>query len=125
MTNTLKNNIGLALLRILTSGMLLTHGIPKFQKMLAGDFEFIDPIGIGASPTLFLAIIAEFICPILIIIGFKTRWVALPPAIAMFVAIVFYHSADPFAVKELALLYLVIFITIMFLGPGRYSIDKK
>ncbi|MEP3210140.1 MAG: DoxX family protein [Maribacter sp.] len=125
MTSTLKNELGLALLRILPSAFLLTHGIPKFQKMIGGNFEFGDPLGIGAAPTLFLAVIAEFVCPILIILGFKTRWAAVFPAITMLVAAAIAHAADPFGKKEKALLFLVIFVAIILLGPGKYSVDRK
>jgi len=125
MQNTALSHIGLALLRIAPSIMMLTHGIPKFQKIISGNLEFGDPIGIGAAPSLFLAVIAEFICPILIIIGFKTRWMAVPPAITMAVAAFVHHAADDFGTKEKAFLFLVIFVVIIMLGPGRYSIDRK
>ena len=125
MTKKLKSDIGLAVLRILPSAFLLSHGIPKLQKLLNGDFEFADPIGIGATPSLFLAVIGEVICPILVIIGYKTRWATLPILILMAVAAFIVHGSDPFGRKELALLYLVCFAVIMLLGPGRYSIDKK
>ncbi len=125
MRNSLLKDIGLALLRVLPSIMMLTHGLPKFQKLVSGNFEFGDPIGIGAAPSLFLAIIGEMICPILLIVGFKTRWAAIPSAITMLVASIFVHGDDPFGTKEKALLYLVIFVAIIFLGPGKYSIDRK
>lgn len=125
MTKKLKSDIGLAVLRILPSAFLLSHGIPKLQKLLNGDFEFADPIGIGATPSLFLAVIGEVICPVLVIIGYKTRWATLPILIVMVVAAFIVHASDPFGRKELALLYLVCFAVIMLLGPGRYSIDKK
>ncbi len=125
MANSLKTNLGLGLLRIGGSALLLTHGVPKFQKLISGDFEFADPLGIGATPSLFLIVLAEFLCPILVIIGFKTRWAAVPPAMAMLVAALIHHSADPIGTKEKALLFLLVFVSIMFLGPGRYSIDKR
>jgi putative oxidoreductase len=125
MKNSLQNNLGLAFLRISASALMLTHGIPKFQKLLSGDLEFGDPLGLGGAPSLFLAIIGEFICPILVIIGFKTRWAAVPTAITMAVAAFIVHGADPFGVKEKALLFLTLFVTIILLGPGKYSIDKK
>ncbi|MFD2585489.1 DoxX family protein [Croceitalea marina] len=126
MKNAALTPIGLVLLRIVPSAfMLFAHGLPKFQKLIAGDFEFPDPLGIGASPSLFLTVIGEFIAPILIIVGYKTRIATLPAAATMFVAAFVVHGADPFGKKELALLYLTFFIVIAMLGPGKYSLDKK
>ncbi len=125
MKNTLLKDIGLAFFRIAISAMMLTHGLPKFQKLISGDFEFADPFGIGAAPSLFLAVIGEFICPILIIIGFKSRLAAIPAAITMAVAAFITHGADDFSTKEKALFYLVAFITISLVGPGKFGIDKK
>ncbi|WP_422080042.1 DoxX family protein [Ulvibacterium sp.] len=125
MKNTIFKDLGLALLRIGASALLLTHGFPKFQKLISGNFEFGDPIGIGATPTLFLAVLAEFVCPILIILGYKTRWAAVFPAVTMVVAAFIVHAQDAMDVKEKALLFLVAFVSISLLGPGKYSIDKK
>ncbi len=125
MQSKIVRDLGLAMLRIAPSVMLLTHGLPKFQKIINGNLEFGDPLGIGPAPSLFLAVIGEFICPILIIIGFKTRWMAVPSAITMAVAAFVHHAADNFGTKEKAFLYLVFFIVIILLGPGRYSADRN
>lgn len=125
MKNPLIKDIGLAFFRIAVSAMMLTHGLPKFQKLISGNFEFGDPIGIGATPSLFLAVIGEFICPILIILGFKTRLMAIPTAITMAVAAFIVHGGDDFGTKEKALFYLVAFVTIILVGPGKFSVDKK
>jgi len=125
MKNIASTHLGLAILRILPNAFMLTHGFPKFQKLISGNTEFGDPLGIGPAPTLFLAVVAEFICPILMIIGFKTKWATIPSALTMAVAAFVVHGADPFNVKEKALLFLVIFIAIFLLGPGKYSLDRK
>jgi putative oxidoreductase len=126
MKSSLQNNLGLAILRIGGAGLLLTHGIPKLQRLFAeGPIEFSDPIGIGAIPSLFLVVFAEFLCAILVLIGFKTRWASIPILINMLVAALIQHAGDPFGSKEKSLLFLVIFVTILFLGPGAYSVDKK
>ncbi|MEM0931631.1 MAG: DoxX family protein [Bacteroidota bacterium] len=125
MKNNLLVHLGLAILRILPSGFMLTHGIPKFQNLISGNTEFPNPLGIGSAPTLFLTVIGEMICPILLIIGLKTRWAAVPAAITMAVAAFVVHGGDPFAKKELALLYFTCFVVVFLLGPGKYSIDKK
>lgn len=125
MKNFTLTHLGLAFLRIVPSAFMLTHGIPKFQKLIAGNIEFANPIGIGAAPSLFLTVVGEFLCPILLIIGFKTRWAAVPAALTMFVAAFIVHGADPFGKKELALLYFVCFTAVFLLGPGKFSIDRK
>tara|TARA_R110001592_G_scaffold339525_3_gene627299 strand:+ start:324 stop:701 length:378 start_codon:yes stop_codon:yes gene_type:complete len=125
MKSPLLKDIGLAFFRIAISAMMLTHGLTKFQKLISGNFEFGNPIGIGATPSLFLAVIGEFICPILIIIGFKTRLSAIPSAITMAVAVFITHGADDFGTKEKALLFLVSFITIILVGPGKFGVDRK
>lgn len=125
MKNNLMVHIGLAILRIVPSAFMLSHGYPKLQNLINGNTEFPNPLGIGAAPSLFLTVIGEFLCPLLIIIGFKTRWAAIPAAITMAVAGLIFHDADPFGKKELALIYFVIFIVIFLLGPGKYSVDRK
>ncbi|HDZ04807.1 hypothetical protein LCGC14_0198140 [marine sediment metagenome] len=125
MKNTILKDIGLAFFRIAVSAMMLTHGLPKFQKLISGDFQFADPIGIGETPSLFLAVIGEFVCPILVIIGFKTRLSAIPTAITMAIAAFLIHGADDFGTKEKAVFYLVSFVTISLLGPGKFGVDRK
>ena len=61
----------------------------------------------------------------LFVIGFKTRLSAIPTAIAMGVAAFIVHDADDFGTKEKALLYLVSFITIILVGPGKFGVDRK
>lgn len=117
--------IGLIFLRVLASIMMLTHGLPKFQKLIAGNLQFADPIGIGEGSSLFLAVIGEFVAPILIIIGYKTRFAAVATLLTMLVAAFIVHGADPFGVKEKALLYALLFASIFLLGPGKYSLDRK
>ena len=126
MKSSLQNNLGLAILRMGGAGLLLTHGVPKLQRLFAeGPIEFADPLGIGAAPTLFLAVFSEFLCAILVLIGFKTRWASIPIVITMLVAGLIQHAGDPFGSKEKSFLFLLVFLTILLLGPGAYSVDKK
>ena len=118
-------NFGLLLLRVGFGAMMLTHGIPKLLKMISGDFSFGDPIGIGEPASLVLAVLGEVVFPVLVIIGYKTRISALPILITMIVAAFIVHAADPLATKEKAILYLIGFAAIAFLGAGKYSIDQK
>ncbi|GAA5042410.1 hypothetical protein GCM10011506_44860 [Marivirga lumbricoides] len=117
-------NISLLIVRIAAGAMMLTHGYPKFLKLIAGDFAFADPIGMGQELSLILTVLAEFGCSILLILGLFTRWVAIPLAFTMLVAVFIVHGADPFSNKEFGLLYLALFLVAALSGPGKYSIDN-
>ena len=116
---------GKLFLRVSFSLMLLPHGWTKINRLFAEDIKFSDPIGIGEVPSLILVAFAEFIAPILIILGFKTRWFSIFPIITM-VVVAFIHKWDQgFLEIEKALLFLSGFIAIALIGPGKYSIDKR
>ena len=119
------SHFGLLLLRIGFSAAILTHGYGKFMKVLAGDFSFGDPIGIGPTASLILCAIAEFIAPIFLIVGWKTRWLSLIAAINMLVAFIIAHDGDPFSKMEKSFLFLIAFVVLYFTGSGRYSIDRQ
>tara|TARA_B110000003_G_scaffold136494_1_gene138282 strand:- start:531 stop:902 length:372 start_codon:yes stop_codon:yes gene_type:complete len=120
------NNIALLLLRIVFAGsMLYGHGLSKFYRLIEGDLSFANPIGIGEAPTLVLAVFSEFLAPLFILVGYKTKIFSFFPAATMFVAAFIVHLSDPFARKEKAILFLIGFIVIMMMGPGKYSIDRK
>ncbi|PCI38045.1 MAG: DoxX family protein [Elusimicrobia bacterium] len=118
-------NIGLLILRVGVGLMMaFSHGLGKVQKFMAGGpYNWADPIGIGAGPSLFLAGGAEFFCSLALTVGFLTRLVSIPLAFTMAVAAGIVHASDPFKKQEFTLLYLIAYITLFFVGPGRYSID--
>lgn len=119
------NDFALAVLRIGFSGMLLTHGVPKINILLENPSGFPDPIGLGGMWSLLLAILAEVIAPLFVIIGFKTRIAAIPVILLMATATFIVHTNDAFGVKEKAILFLIAFVTIALAGAGKYSVDGR
>lgn len=114
----------LLLLRILVAVFMLTHGLPKFYKLMAGgEIQFREVFGMSATVSLTLAVFAEVICSTFIFIGLATRVAAIPLIITMLTAAFIAHGNDAFAKKELPLLYSLIYITLLILGAGRYSVD--
>ena len=104
--------------------MMLTHGIPKFLLFFGEEpIQFMNFLGLGPIVGLALAVFAEVICAILMIVGYQTRYALVPLSITMLTASLVQHWEDPFAMKELSLLYLLIFIVMLALGPGKYSLD--
>ena len=117
------NSFGLLLLRIGAGCMMMTHGWGKLSTFSEMAETFPDPIGVGSTVSLALAVFAEFFCAILIAVGLATRLAAVPLIVTMAVAAFSIHAADPFRVKEFALLYMTMFITLFFTGPGQISLD--
>lgn len=118
-------DLGLLLVRLLSGGMMLTHGIPKIDRLLGeGPVKFADPFGLGPEISLVLVLFAEVACSILVMIGFKTRLATLPLMFTMLVAAFLIHGADPFGEKELPLLFLTVFGSILISGAGSYSVDR-
>jgi len=118
-------NLALAILRIGASAMLLTHGIPKIERLFTSPIEFPDPLSVGATLSLILALIGEVVGPIFVLVGYKTKLAAILPMITMGVALLFIHLNDPIGKKEKAILFLIMFGAIFLAGPGKYSIDRR
>ena len=57
------------------------------------------------------------------IFGFLYRLAMIPMIFTMIVAFFVIHANDVFAVKELAFIYLVVFVLMYIAGPGKFSID--
>ena len=121
----MNTNITLLITRLVFSLSMMTHGYPKLLNLFSSNPSFGNPIGIGEVPTLIIAVLAEFIAPIFIIIGYRTKIFTLLPMVTMVIAAFVVHLDDPFKRKELALLYLVGFLIIFLMGPGKYSVNKK
>jgi putative oxidoreductase len=135
-------SIGLLILRIGICAFMIIHGYGKYQMLRAGDFEhFKDPVGLVDNRTaLILAVTGEFICPMLVAIGFLTRLATIPSIVVMGTAAFMVHTNDPWSMetaaklfmagdskswasKEPALLFLIPFVTLLFTGAGRLSVD--
>lgn len=120
-------NFAILLLRLFAGiSMAVNHGYGKltnFKQILASDKGFADPFGIGQSMSLSLTIFAEFFCAIFIAVGLLTRLASIPLIIAMCVAFFMVHHAR-IGEGELAGLYLTIFVVLLFVGPGKISVDR-
>lgn len=117
-------DVGLLLLRLVTGGFMLTHGLGKLTMLMGDDpIQFADPFGMGQTTSLAFTVFAEVVCSFLIILGLATRLAAIPLAIVMAVAFFYIHMEDAFGDKELSGLYLMLYVFLIIAGSGRYSID--
>ncbi|MDZ7849001.1 MAG: DoxX family protein [Owenweeksia sp.] len=120
-------DLGKLILRVGMSALMIPHGYSKLEKLIneGSSASFADPFGVGFLSTLIVAILAELVCPVLIILGWKTRWASVLPIITMATAALVIHIDDPWRKIEFPLLYLCGYLAIALLGAGRWSIDRK
>jgi len=117
-------SVGLLILRFGIGGLMLVHGWAKVQGYEAMATKFPDPIGLGSQLSLMMAIGAEVGCSLLLIVGFLTRIAAIPLAFTMLIALLVVHASDPWNVKELSAVFLLTYVTLIFTGPGTFSVDR-
>ncbi|ADV44309.1 DoxX family protein [Bacteroides helcogenes] len=114
----------LLIVRIVFGLLLMNHGIDKWSNYQELSAVFPDPLGIGSPLSLGLAIFGELVCSMAFIIGFLYRLAMIPMIFTMVVAFFVIHANDAFNVKELAFVYLTVFILMYIIGPGRFSVDR-
>lgn len=113
-------------LRLVAGLGFIFHG----QKKIMNPFEWMGPEAFAPGIFQALAALSEFGGGIAWMLGLFTPLASLGIAATMAVAVTVHVSrGDPFVGSggsyELALLYLVIAIAMIVIGPGRYSIDAK
>ena len=123
-SNTTKVSLLLLAVRISFGILLMNHGIQKWTNFQELSAVFPDPLGVGSPLSLGLAIFGELACSMAFIIGFLYRLAMIPMVFTMAVAFFVIHGNDPFATKELAFVYLVVFILMYIIGPGKFAVDR-
>ena len=105
--------------------LFLGHGWGKVTHFSERVGQFADPIHLGSPASFTLVVFAEAVCTVLVALGLMTRWAVIPLVVFFLVAGFIQHADDPWNRKELAFLFLVAFLPLLFTGPGRFSIDAR
>lgn len=116
-------NASMLLLRVSLGLLMMSHGYDKLVHFNERKAAFYNFLGMGSTLSLTLSIFAEFFCALFITIGLFTRLVAVPLVINMSIALFSVHKMDFFDTGEKATLFLAGFLTLLFCGPGRVSVD--
>jgi len=117
---------GLLFLRVSASLFLMwVHGLPKLLDYSAQLQVIEDPFHLGAHLTLMLAIFAEVLCPLLIIVGLLVRLACLPILCVLLVAMVVVHPQWSIEEGQFGWLLLILFTSIFIAGPGRLALNVR
>ncbi|MEW6671631.1 MAG: DoxX family protein [Thermodesulfobacteriota bacterium] len=121
-------DVGLLVLRIGIGIAFVLHGYPKlFLGGAAGLAKGLAAAGIpGGIAAAYLAAMAEFFGGIALIFGVLFRPVTVVMAFTMLVALTFHlNKGDGFVKYSHALESAILFISLIFIGPGKFSLDEK
>ena len=122
----LSQDFTLLLFRVLVSlSMINTHGVKKILDFEGTIAHIPDPIGIGGEASAVMAIIANIVAPVFVIIGLGTRVAILPILSVTLMGFFVVHGNDPWSVRDVPLMYSLSYLTLFFLGAGKYSLDAK
>ncbi len=117
-------NFALLVQRVVTGLILLiAHGLAKLTYFSSMSATFYDPFHIGHRSSLLLSIFAEVFCSMLLVLGLFTRLAAFVIVLNLSVAVFMFHQGQPLHNMDLGIIYLTSVFTIMFIGPGRISVD--
>ncbi|GGC23123.1 quinol oxidase [Parapedobacter defluvii] len=124
-------NTGILLVRIGLGVMFIMHGYPKLlggPKLWEGVGSAMGEVGITFLPLVWglLAALAETLGGIFFLIGLFFRPVALIMAFTMLVASLHHLGAgDGLKGASHAIEIGIVFLGFAFIGPGKYSVDKR
>lgn len=124
-------DFGLLFLRLGIGAMFMFHGFPK----ITGGPEVWEKlgmatanVGINFAPTFFgfMAAVSEFVGGICLILGLGTRLACCFLFITMTVATSMHlNQGDGLKVASHAIEAGILFFSLIFIGPGKYSLDEK
>ena len=118
-------DIAILIGRVAIAALMLVHGLPKLATAFSGqEIKFPGVFGMNPGFSLALAVFAEVICSVFILVGFGTRLATIPLIITMLIAVFYIHAGDPFAKQEMGLHYLMAYILLLIAGSGKYSVDS-
>ncbi|WP_409261238.1 DoxX family protein [Pseudomonas putida] len=115
---------GLLFMRVMAALLLFfIHGLPKLLDW-SGELQRIeDPFGLGAPLTLGLALFAEVVCPLLLLLGVAARLACLPVLAVLLVALVVVHPDWSLEQGQFAWLLVALYGGLALTGPGLYSVS--
>lgn len=117
-------NTAMLFLRIVAGGLMLVHGYDKMVHFNETAGNMMNLFGIGTKATTSLVIFAEFFCSIFLILGLFTRLACIPLIICMSVALFDAHDGDFLGKGQVVALFLICYVVLLFVGPGKVSVDS-
>lgn len=124
-------NTGLLILRLGLGAMMMVHGLPKIMggpDQWAGLGGSMKVVGIDFVPAFwgFMAAISEGLGGFLLLLGLFFRPVNILLTFTMIIAaLVHFGKGEGIMGASHAIELGIVFFSLIFIGPGKYSVDRK
>jgi putative oxidoreductase len=116
---------GILLLRVAASlEIAIVHGFKKMGVGVSQAENIPNPLHLPEVFNNAFAIAANIVFPFFVLIGLFTRLATLPTLAVTLTGYFVVHWNDPLLQKDTPFIYSLIFLVILILGPGKYSIDN-
>ena len=126
-----QSDLGKLVLRLALGILILLHGIAKLKGGTAGIVGMVEGAGLPGFLG-YAVLIGEVLAPLMVIAGFHARIGAALIAINMIVAVALAHMGELASLGqsggwalELQGMFLFTAIALVFLGPGRFSVNQR
>lgn len=126
-----QHDLGKLVLRLALGILVLLHGIAKLTGGITGIVGMVEGAGLPGVLA-YGVLVGEVLGPLLLILGFHARIGAALVAINMLFAIGLAHMGELAALTEqgawaleLQGMFLFTAIALVFLGPGRWSVNQR
>jgi putative oxidoreductase len=123
-------SVGKLLLRLMVGGLLLFHGVDKILHGIGFIENMMRMQGLPEQVA-FGVYIGEVLAPVMLLLGWRSRWWAGIIALNMAAAIYLVHlksiltlGAHGSWALETPVLFLMSALAITFLGSGKYALTK-
>lgn len=117
-------NIAMLIVRIVFGLIMMRHGWEKLSHFANKQEKFMNFMGMGPTVSLGLATFAEFFCSLLLILGLFTRLATIPLLVTVFVILNLHHW-EFFGEHELVPCLATVYLMLLLVGPGKYSLDAQ
>lgn len=104
--------------------MIVVHGFKKLGIGAAEAEKIPNPLHLPEAFNNMFAIAANIFFPFCVLIGLCTRLATIPTLAVTLTGYFIFHWNDAALVRDTPGIYSLVFLLILILGPGKYSIDN-
>lgn len=117
-------DLSMLLFRIVISlQLMIAHGLKKIGAGVAEAEKVPNPLQLPEIFNQYFAIAANLFFPVLVIVGLLTRLAVLPVLAVTLTGYFVVHWNDSLLEKDMPFMYSVVFLLLLLIGPGKYSLD--